>query len=192
MKKIKNNFKGITLIALVVTIIVLLILAGVAINLTIGNNGVLKKADMASKIWNEESKIEEAEMENFTKDYDKILQNNNGQEQIPNEKTEISINLYPEDSTPTLYKSAFVVKITAHPEYLNENQTYTLYYKKTIEKEYKVLIENSTSPIPISSEYFENQNSYDFYVQCIDKYGRKIQSEVYTVLMSGEHSGGEI
>lgn len=39
----KNN-KGITLIALVVTIIVLLILAGVSIAMLTGQNGILKKA----------------------------------------------------------------------------------------------------------------------------------------------------
>ena len=44
-KEIKNKQeKGITLIALVVTIIVLLILAGVAINLTIGQNGIITRA----------------------------------------------------------------------------------------------------------------------------------------------------
>ena len=35
----KNN-NGITIVALVVTIVVLLILAGVSINLVLGNNGV--------------------------------------------------------------------------------------------------------------------------------------------------------
>ena len=39
IQTIKKQVKGITLIALVVTIIVLLILAGVAISLTIGQNG---------------------------------------------------------------------------------------------------------------------------------------------------------
>ena len=42
----KNN-KGITLVALVVTIVVLLILAGVSINLVLGNNGIVKKAQDA-------------------------------------------------------------------------------------------------------------------------------------------------
>ena len=42
----KNN-KGITLVALVVTIVVLLILAGVSINLVLGNNGVIAKAQDA-------------------------------------------------------------------------------------------------------------------------------------------------
>ena len=42
----KNN-KGITLVALVVTIVVLLILAGVSINLVLGNNGIIAKAQDA-------------------------------------------------------------------------------------------------------------------------------------------------
>ena len=43
---LKNN-KGITLIALVITIIVLLILAGVSIAMLTGNNGILKQAGNA-------------------------------------------------------------------------------------------------------------------------------------------------
>lgn len=42
-----KNQKGITLIALVITIIVLLILAGVTISLTVGKNGALSKARSA-------------------------------------------------------------------------------------------------------------------------------------------------
>ena len=43
MNKLKSK-KGITLVALVVTIVVLLILAGVSINLVLGNNGIIAKA----------------------------------------------------------------------------------------------------------------------------------------------------
>ena len=39
--------KGITLIALVVTIIVLLILAGISIQMLTGQNGILKRAEEA-------------------------------------------------------------------------------------------------------------------------------------------------
>ena len=42
-----RNQKGITLIALVITIIVLLILAGVSIAMLTGNNGILKQANKA-------------------------------------------------------------------------------------------------------------------------------------------------
>ena len=51
MHKIAKQVKGITLIALVVTIIVLLILAGIALNLTIGDNGIFKKAQTAVNTW---------------------------------------------------------------------------------------------------------------------------------------------
>lgn len=51
----KNN-KGITLIALVITIIVLLILAGISIAMLTGENGLLKKASGAGA----ETKLSEA------------------------------------------------------------------------------------------------------------------------------------
>lgn len=40
----KKHEKGITLVALVVTIVVLLILAGVSISLVVGDNGIITKA----------------------------------------------------------------------------------------------------------------------------------------------------
>ncbi len=45
--KVKENQKGITLIALVITIIVLLILASVSIAMLIGDNGILTRASDA-------------------------------------------------------------------------------------------------------------------------------------------------
>ena len=44
-----KEMKGITLVALVVTIVVLLILAGVSINLVLGNNGIITKAKEAQR-----------------------------------------------------------------------------------------------------------------------------------------------
>ena len=45
----KNNTKGITLIALVVTIIVLIILAGVSISMIVGDNGIITQAQRAAR-----------------------------------------------------------------------------------------------------------------------------------------------
>lgn len=45
---LKRN-KGITLIALIITIIVLLILAGISIATLTGDNGILEKAQIAKK-----------------------------------------------------------------------------------------------------------------------------------------------
>ena len=57
---IAANEKAITLIALVVTIIVLLILAGISLNYVLGNNGIITKAEGAkteTEIANEKEKI---------------------------------------------------------------------------------------------------------------------------------------
>ena len=45
----KKNQRGITLVALVVTIVVLLILAGVSINSVLGDNGIIAKAKEAQR-----------------------------------------------------------------------------------------------------------------------------------------------
>lgn len=50
--------KGITLVALVITIIVLLILAGVSISLVVGDNGVLTKATQSASETNRASALD--------------------------------------------------------------------------------------------------------------------------------------
>ena len=49
MTKVKQNNKGITLIALVVTIVVLLILAGITITALFGDNGLITRAKIADQ-----------------------------------------------------------------------------------------------------------------------------------------------
>lgn len=67
--------KGITLVALVVTIIVLLILAGVAISLTIGQNGIFTRAQNATERWEKASTNEAEQMNDFTDTYDEVVSN---------------------------------------------------------------------------------------------------------------------
>ena len=67
MKRIKEN-KGITLIALVIMIVVLLILAGVSIAMLTGNNGILTQAKKAKQETEEAGENENArlsELENY-------------------------------------------------------------------------------------------------------------------------------
>ena len=61
-KELKKKTKGITLVALVVTIIVLLILAGVAINFTIGEDGIFKRAQNAVDLYSEAAAKEKLEI----------------------------------------------------------------------------------------------------------------------------------
>ena len=57
-----KNKNGITLIALVITIVVLIILAGVAINLTLGENGILNKTQQAKQKQSEAEAREKLEL----------------------------------------------------------------------------------------------------------------------------------
>ena len=50
MEKKHKSIRGITLVALVVTIIVLLILAGLTINIVLVDDGIFKKAEQALEV----------------------------------------------------------------------------------------------------------------------------------------------
>lgn len=75
----KKQSKGITLIALVITIIVLLILAGITINLTIGQRGILNRAQEAGRNYQEAAKREGEQLTNFLKETDDIIDGLGGQ-----------------------------------------------------------------------------------------------------------------
>ena len=77
MKK-ENSKKGITLIALIITIIVLLVLAGITINLTIGQDGILKRAEEAGKNYVEAAENEKTQLDEFLNETDKIIANVTG------------------------------------------------------------------------------------------------------------------
>ena len=65
--------KGITLVALVITIIVLLILAGITINLTVGQRGILTRAQEAGKNYQEAAKKEDEDLAKFLGEADNII-----------------------------------------------------------------------------------------------------------------------
>ena len=88
MKLILKKEKGITLIALVVTIIVLIILAGVSINLVLGENGIVEKAKFA-KEQTEQAKTNEETGVNEAVKYIEDMESENGGSSTP-------------DPTPTL------------------------------------------------------------------------------------------
>ena len=72
-KEIKNKQeKGITLIALVVTIVVLLILAGVSLSLVIGNDGIMKRAKEAKNRYAEEQTNDEKQLNELANGIDEM------------------------------------------------------------------------------------------------------------------------
>ena len=64
----KGKIKGITLIALIITIIILLILAGVTIGAIGGNSGILIKAEKATAEWNKKAEEEQNAINEINKE----------------------------------------------------------------------------------------------------------------------------
>ncbi len=67
--------KGITLVALVITIIVLLILAGVTITLTLGENGIFKTAEKAGENYTKAQREELERLNSFQNTLDGVIEN---------------------------------------------------------------------------------------------------------------------
>lgn len=59
----KKRERGITLVAMIITIIIMLILAGIAVNFAIGENGILQKAKYAQENYKEMQNKEESDLE---------------------------------------------------------------------------------------------------------------------------------
>lgn len=65
---------GITLISLVITVIVLLILAGITISIVLGENGLIKRAEMAKNNYLEAEQNEKADMDYMESEFDTYLE----------------------------------------------------------------------------------------------------------------------
>ena len=74
MKSLKEKNMGITLVALVITIIILLILAGISIA-TLTGSGLFEKAREAREEWHNAQKDEEMQMEKYINEIDANIKN---------------------------------------------------------------------------------------------------------------------
>ncbi|MBR0427695.1 MAG: hypothetical protein IJK18_05815 [Clostridia bacterium] len=110
-KNLKNNNYGITLISLVVTIIVLLILAGISISMISGNNSLINRATQArdeTGIAEEKETIKMAIMQAITKNKDRKIIQSDLQSEIGSDKA----NVYDDgDGFTILFKSKRIYTI---------------------------------------------------------------------------------
>ena len=111
--------KGITLIALVITIIILIILAGVSINLTIGQEGIITKSQKAKEDYEESAISEKLELVKIS---------------FKLQETELTIDSYLEK----LEKSN-IIEFTID-ERVNEKTAYII-----VNNKFKYLLENEES-----------------------------------------------
>ena len=77
IEKLRNK-QGITLVALVITIVILIILATVAINFAFGNNGLINRAEDAKKYYANDTAYTDESLSNVESYIDKIIGENGG------------------------------------------------------------------------------------------------------------------
>ena len=118
IRKLKKQVKGITLIALVVTIIVLLILAGIALSLTIGQNGIFSRAQKAANTWRNAETNEQLAMGELGDWIDSVSGEKDSNDETEPTYTNIFAQLYDNgDGTETLV-------FTSDENYREEGLTY--------------------------------------------------------------------
>ena len=88
MKKMQKNTNGITLIALIITIIILLILAGISIS-ALTQTGLFSRAKQAEQLSKEKQEEENATLGTYENEIGKYLGENS--EETPSEPKEIKL-----------------------------------------------------------------------------------------------------
>ena len=113
----KNN-KGITLIALVITIIVLLILAGVSIAMLTGENGILTRANESQVATNDAEVIEKINMElsaQLANAMSGKAFDDNVQQNLSDMPDDYTVTATVDNEGATEAEKSVIIKITAKP-----------------------------------------------------------------------------
>ena len=161
--KAMKSESGITLIALAVTIIVLIILALITIDATIGENGLFKKAqEMQDYLKNAQTADEEAINEVLEEMEGSTSSNNAGGEETNKEIT-VEVQASPTSSTITINASG------SNAQGKIENGTYRYYIRK-VEVGSEFSEKNGTGETCIIEE-LEQDTEYEIKVECEDGEG---------------------
>ena len=153
MKKLNRKEKGITLIALVVTIVVLLILAGVNIAMLTGENGIIKQAQRAKDATEKASKEEQQTLEEIEWEMNDIINDDN--EPVPEGKY-YSIRNGKEKTYYGTFKEAYEASVDNGGKYRGG----TIVVEKDVTEELTELIEiNKTITIDLKLNTMKRNTS---------------------------------
>ena len=120
----KNSQEGITLVALVITIIVLIILAGVTIGTLVGDNGIIIKAQEGKQNMVNAAEEEKASLQNIENVINEI---ENGEIKEPEEPTDSTIESILKEEDCVWYTDANDTKQKCIVLYGPENENYGSY-----------------------------------------------------------------
>lgn len=178
MKKHKKRFlrkeRGITLIALVITIIVLLILAGVSISMLTGSNGILTQAQNAKEETEKASLIEQAQTDLLGK------QAENSSGNVTSEALKEVLDKYFSD-VPGADEITVETEITAKEEYGN--------YKMKVSDIYDGEIKGSSIPAGLEIGSTVNYNPSGTYTWEANYYNSPSSTSYTDVTLDSSTSG---
>ena len=174
MKLILKKEKGITLIALVVTIIVLIILAGISISLVLGNNGIVEKAKQA-KERTEQSKLNEEVGLNEAVKYVEDMESGNGGSSTP-------------DPTPTLttndLKAGDYINYNTGVSSIGTNGVVTcrVLYEASSEYGLQIITDKNIADVTLGgSDWATGRDSYNNAIQTLNTEAGKYLNTTYAI-----------
>ena len=158
MKQKLKNEKGITLVALVITIIVLLILAGVTLSMVMGESGIFGKANSAkekTQLSNAEETIKLAVLENQVKSVsgDAALTNDQLKEEIAKKLTEQG---YTVSGSKVTYYGDKTIDIENYLEKESTSKSYNIGDSVTIGSEEFFVISDKGTTVELLAKYVLN------------------------------------
>ena len=158
MKQKLKNEKGITLVALVITIIVLLILAGVTLSMVMGESGIFGKANSAkekTQLSNAEETIKLAVLENKVNSVsgDVALTNDQLKEEIAKKLTEQG---YTVSGSKVTYYEDKTIDIENYLEKESTSKSYNIGDSVTIGSEEFFVISDKGNTVELLAKYVLN------------------------------------
>ena len=158
MKQKLKNEKGITLVALVITIIVLLILAGVTLSMVMGDSGIFGKSNSAkekTQLSNAEETIKLAVLENQVKSVsgDAALTNDQLKEEIAKKLTEQG---YTVSGSSVTYYGDKTIDIENYLEKESTSKSYNIGDSVTIGSEEFFVISDKGTTVELLAKYVLN------------------------------------
>ena len=85
--------KGITLVALIITIVIIVILSSVTISATFGDNGIIKKAELARDLASNATIAEAEDMNSLMDEYSNIMKGDGGIPEPPKDTTPPTVDI---------------------------------------------------------------------------------------------------
>lgn len=158
MKKISKS-KGITLIALIITILVLLLIAGIGISMLSSENGILNKAKLAKDNYNNGKELEDNKLNGLNDTIESITRGGSS-----NSESNIITSVDFEVTTTRMTSVVIQISSTA-----SESNSIFGYHVFAVSKTDSSIIAHMTESLSYEINGLSRNTAYTIYVKAFDK-----------------------